>query len=196
MFDLHLSKSRADAEALDQTDPLAGCRERFALPEGMTYLVGHSLGPATKTALERVEQTAQTDWAEGLVGSWNKAGWIDLAEKVGARLAQLIGVPPSSVMVGDSVSVNLFKLAVAALPLARHRSISVEADDFSTDQYIAESAARTAGALFRRLPEGSSLAALQEGGVLIKSAVSYRSSEIVDIAAYERAAEASGAQII
>ena len=99
-------------------------------------------------------------------------------------------------MVGDSVSVNLFKLAVAALPLARHRSISVEADDFSTDQYIAESAARTAGALFRRLPEGSSLAALQEGGVLIKSAVSYRSSEIVDIAAYERAAEASGAQII
>lgn len=196
MFDLHLPKSRDDAEALDQTDPLAGCRERFCLPEGITYLVGHSLGPATVSALENVDRTARQDWAEGLVASWNKAGWIDLAEKVGSRLAKLIGVHQSSVMVGDSVSVNLFKLAVAALPLAQHRSISIEESDFPTDQYIAEGGARTAGALFRRLPDGASLAALQEGGVLIKSLVSYRSSEIVDVAAYERAAESSGAQII
>jgi len=191
-----LPTTRADAEALDLTDPLAELRDRFKLPDNTTYLVGHSLGPASHGALARVRQAAEQEWADGLVGSWNSAGWIDLASKVGSRLARLIGAPAADVVVCDSVSVNLFKLAVAALPLAKTRSISVEADDFPTDQYVAESAARTAGALYRQLPPGGALAGLHEGGVLIKSAVSYRTSEIADIAAYERVAQSVGAVII
>ena len=128
MSEIAYPTSLAEAEALDANDPLAGVREAFRLPEGVTYLVGHSLGPASHRALETLQSAAAQDWSEGLVGSWNTAGWIDLPATVGARIARLIGVPSDKVVVCDSVSLNLFKLvgALVALP-GMARRIIVEA---------------------------------------------------------------------
>ena len=189
-------ETRADAEALDRDDPLADRRALFALPEGVIYLVGHSLGAPAKAALQRVSTAAGEDWARGLVGSWNAAGWIDWPKTVGGRIAPLIGAREDDVVVCDSVSVNLFKLAGAALPRAMARSIAVEEDEFPTDQYIAEGLARTVGTLVRKLPAGAGRAGLSEGGVLIKSAVNYRTAAVADIKAYEDAAYAHGGVIV
>jgi kynureninase len=187
--------SRAQAQELDRTDALASKTEGFNLPKGITYLVGHSLGPPPATAQTRL-LAAQADWATGLVRSWNSAGWIDLAERTGERLAALIGVPAGDVIVTDNVSVNLFKLAAAALPHARRYALFVEEDEFPTDQYIAAGLGGLSGAEVRLLPPGGSFDALAAGGVLIKSAVNYRSSEVADMAAHEREAQRHGALIV
>ncbi len=185
--------TRADCEALDRADPLASRRAQFALPDGVIYLDGHSLGPATHAALASVEHTSRTEWAQGLIRSWNDAGWIDLPSTVGARLARLIGVKPEEVIVADSVSVNLFKLAAAALPLVRQRVLIVEDDEFPTDQYIAEGLSAFAGVRFIRAASGQGAGILaREGGILIKSIVNYRTSLMAGIAAHEAAASSSG----
>jgi kynureninase len=107
-------RSLDDAEAFDASDPLASARLEFDLPEGVTYLVGHSLGPPPRSALSALRGAGQEDWARGLVGSWNTAGWIDMPATVGGRIAHLIGVPADDVIVCDSVSMNLFKLVGGA----------------------------------------------------------------------------------
>ena len=189
--------SRQECETLDRADPLAAARAQFALPDGVIYLDGHSLGPATHAALARVERTAREEWREGLIRSWNTAGWIDLPRTVGAKLAWLIGVNADDVIVADSVSVNLFKLAAAALPLAKSRTIIVEESEFPTDQYVAEGLTALSGATMMRVGEHQGGAALrQTGGVLIRSIVNYRSSDIVDVAACEEIARTNGGVIV
>ena len=187
--------TRAEALQRDAADPLADRAALFDLPDGVTYLVGHSLGPPPKGARDRLAG-AQADWAGDLVRSWNSAGWIDLAERTGDRLASLIGAQPGEVIVADSVSVNLFKLAAAALPQAKTYTLFVEEDEFPTDQYIAAGLGGLSGAEVRLLAPGGSFGALTAGGVVIKSAVNYRSSEVADIAAHEREARRHGALII
>ncbi len=189
------SQALSAAQALDRADSLVGRRALFSLPEGCLYLVGHSLGPPPASALERIA-AAQKAWQRELVRSWNSAGWIDLAERAGARIAPLIGVDADEVIIADSVSVNLFKLAAAALPLARRKLIMVEEDEFPTDQYIAEEMARQLGSAFQRLEAGSAFGALKQGGILIRSAVNYRSSEVTDINAFEEEAEKHGTLIV
>jgi kynureninase len=195
MFSDALPTSLAEAQALDRIDPLRHLRDAFDLPQGVIYLDGHSLGPPTKAALARVAE-AGGDWRNRLIKSWNDAGWIDWPQRLGARLASLIGADAASVHVCDSVSVNLFKLAAAALPLARRRAIMVESDEFPTDQYIADGLGALIDAPVIRLPPGQGHAALHDGGVLIKSAVNYRSASITDMAACEVAAGEGGAVIV
>ncbi|HUN12385.1 MAG TPA: hypothetical protein PLE50_08990, partial [Rhabdaerophilum sp.] len=111
------SLRRADLEALDAVDPLAGKRGEFLLPEGVIYLDGNSLGPLPAAVPARVENLIRRQWGEDLIVSWNKHGWMDLPGKVGNRIARLIGAEPGSVISADSTSVNLFKLVCAALAL-------------------------------------------------------------------------------
>lgn len=189
--------ARDDALAADKADPFAGARDDFVLPDGVTYMVGHSLGPPTKAALAAVDRGARDSWAKGLVGSWNSAGWFNLAATLGARLSGMIGASPDEVMITDTVSVNLFKLAASALPLTQGaRQICVDADEFPTDQYIAQSFADLSGIECKRVAAGEDLSVLAKGGVYIKSAVNYRSGARVDMAAYEVIARKSGALII
>jgi kynureninase len=183
------------AIAQDRTDHL-NRTPAFALPPDVIYLVGHSLGPATHNALAQVQDTAVKAWAQGLVRSWNDAGWMDLAANASGRIAPLIGAKPSEVTVTDSVSVNLFKLAAAALKLARTPTIVVETDEFPTDAYVAESLASLAGTRFGTAPPESGMDALEKGGILIKSAVNYRTAARADMLAFEAAARANGAQIV
>ena len=93
--------SRAAVQALDAADPLAAFVAEFALPEGLIYLNGNSLGPAPKAALERVAQSAHEEWANGLITSWNKAGWFALPYRLGDRVARLVGASPGEVVLSQ-----------------------------------------------------------------------------------------------
>jgi kynureninase len=189
--------SRKEAEALDRDDPLSHARSAFALPEDVIYLDGHSLGPATHAALKRVQEAAGKEWADGLIRSWNDAGWIDLPASVGARLAGLLGAAPDEIIVCDSVSVNLFKLAAAAMKLAETKTIIVEETEFPTDQYVMQGLAEISGAELKQAGEDKGAEALaKECAVLVKSVVNYRTARIADMAAHEAAAKTSGGVVV
>lgn len=190
-------QTRQDCEALDRADPLGDLRARFDLPEGVIYLDGHSLGPATHAALKRVARTAGEEWRGGLIRSWNDAGWFDLPARTGAKLARLVGVAPGEVVVTDSVSVNLFKLAVAGLRNLGARTVMVQSDEFPTDQSIAAGIADAGLGDLMRLAPGDALAAFGAyRGVIIRSAVNYRTGEVADIDAWERVADKAGNLIV
>lgn len=193
--------SRADCLALDASDPLRGVRERFALPDGVIYLDGHSLGPATRGTLARMETVARQEWASGLIRSWNSAGWIDLPQTVGAKIARLIGADAQDVHVTDSVSVNLFKLAAAALPLlgkeGQRPYVMYEQGEFPTDASIVNGLCGMTGARPFQIGAHGALTTFDGmHGVLIRSAVNYRTGEVADVAAYEAVAAKSGSLII
>ncbi|NNA52759.1 kynureninase [Pseudomonas lactis] len=135
--------TRSHCQALDAQDPLASLRAQFALPEGVIYLDGNSLGARPVAALERAQQVIAEEWGNGLIRSWNSAGWADLSQRLGNRLAPLIGARDGEVVITDTTSINLFKVLSAALSVQRQRTparkvIVSEASNFPTDLYIAE----------------------------------------------------------
>ena len=104
-----------DAEALDRADPLARHRDDFALPDGIIYLDGNSLGRAAEGGRRADRRTVVgEEWGRDLITSWNKHDWIDLPRRVGDKIAPLVGAVPGSVIVADSTSVNIFKLLVGS----------------------------------------------------------------------------------
>ena len=140
---------------LDEQDPLAPLRQQFALPEGVIYLDGNSLGARPVAALERARQVIEQEWGDGLIRSWNSAGWRDLSQRLGDRLAPLIGAGSGEVVITDTTSINLFKVLSAALQVQvgrapERRVIVSESSNFPTDLYIAEG-------LTRMLEQGYSL---------------------------------------
>ena len=135
--------TRSHCQALDAQDPLAPLRQQFALPEGVIYLDGNSLGARPVTALARAQAVIAQEWGNGLIRSWNSAGWADLSQRLGNRLAPLIGARDGEVVITDTTSINLFKVLSAALSVQRQRAptrkvIVSEASNFPTDLYIAE----------------------------------------------------------
>ncbi|GLU35465.1 kynureninase [Trinickia caryophylli] len=136
-------KTRDDALKLDETDPLAPLRARFALNSQVIYLDGNSLGVPPAAAAIRAQEVIAHEWGEGLIRSWNTAGWSALPRRLGDKLATLIGANPGEVVVTDTISINLFKLISAALREAasrdsRRRTIVSERANFPTDLYIAQ----------------------------------------------------------
>ncbi|NWE21992.1 kynureninase [Pseudomonas sp. P7548] len=135
--------TRSHCLALDDQDPLAPLRRQFALPDGVIYLDGNSLGARPVAALERAQAVIAEEWGNGLIRSWNSAGWADLSQRLGNRLAPLIGARDGEVVITDTTSINLFKVLSAALTVQRQRTparkvIVSEASNFPTDLYIAE----------------------------------------------------------
>ncbi|HEX9947907.1 MAG TPA: aminotransferase class V-fold PLP-dependent enzyme, partial [Allosphingosinicella sp.] len=134
------------ARALDAADPLRPFRDRFYLPEDVIYLDGNSLGALPKAAIARQRALVEEEWGSELIRSWNTRGWIEAPQRIGARIAPLIGAKPNEVIVADSTSVNLFKLIVAAAALAPgRRQLLSEAGNFHTDLHIAAGAAELTG---------------------------------------------------
>lgn len=185
--------TREAAEALDRADPLARFRSAFNLPDGVIYLDGNSLGPPPRRALDRLRDCAEKEWREGLVRSWNDAGWIDLSRRAGTKIARLIGARDDEVIVCDCVSNNIFKLAAALLQRRPGATLAVPAEEFPTDQYVLEGLSRFTGAPLRRIVESE---APPPGAVLVRSLVHYRTAAVADIVACEREAAACGAEII
>ena len=142
-----------DARARDAADPLRGFRDRFALPDGVIYLDGNSLGPLPRSTAPALTDMIERQWGERLIRSWNE-GWIDAPQRIGGKIAPLIGADADEVIVADSTSSNLFRLIVAALRLDPARTVVVsELGNFPTDLHIAEGAvACVPGATLRAVP--------------------------------------------
>ncbi|HQN09966.1 MAG TPA: kynureninase [Thermoanaerobaculia bacterium] len=192
--------SRADAAALDAADPLAPFRDRFALPEGLVYLDGNSLGALPRRATARVADAVSREWGEGLIRSWNDAGWIDLPRRVGDKIGRLVGAAPGEVVCADSTSVNLWKVLAAALSLRpERRTVLSEEGNFPTDLYVAEGLVRLLGKghRLRLVPKGELVAALDaDVAALLLTHVDYRTGERHDMERLSRAAHAAGALAI
>jgi len=187
---------RARAERLDASDPLASFRDRFAIDDPETiYLDGNSLGRLPVATRERLsELTAQ--WGSELVGGWHD--WIDLPERVGDLLASgVLGARPGEVIVTDSTTVNLFKLAEAVLDI-RPGAIVTDSENFPTDRYVLEGLARLYGRELRTFdadplngPQpGDVKRACEPGGVALVSLshVAYRSGALADMELIAQAA--------
>lgn len=189
---------------LDDADPLAHARKRFDLPDGVIYLDGNSLGALPRTTPCVLANTVRQEWGQGLIRSWNQAGWIGLARQTGADIARLIGVNASEVVACDSTSINLYKLVAGAFAQARARDtkrrvILSEKGNFPTDLYMAEGLAKLAGSGAElRWVEGENLEAHfgPDVAVAMFTQIDYRSGRVLDIAALNRAARESGHDIV
>jgi kynureninase len=187
-----------DCRALDAQDPLRALRQQFILPEGVIYLDGNSLGVLPKTAAACVAEAVTAEWGQGLIRSWNSAGWFELPQRLGNKIARLIGAAPGEVVATDSTSINLYKVLSAALHIAAQdaparKVIVSERSNFPTDLYIAEALCRERGFRLQLVePEEISAALTADVAVLMLTHVNYRTGAMHDMAAVTAAAHAAG----
>ncbi len=192
----------------DLTDPLNVFRERFYFPDPqLIYLDGNSLGPLLKKTAEKIEEFTRAQWGEKLIESWNDY-WYDLPEKVGNRIARLVGASEGEMVVADSTSVNLYKLAHGALKMrpGRTRVVS-DTMNFPTDLYILQGILREAGTDYELVlagtkdgihPDMEELEALitEDTALVVLSAVTFKSGYFYDMAAITEMAHRKGALIL
>jgi len=187
----------ADIAALDTADPLAGFRDAFSLPDGVIYLCGNSLGPPPRDAGDRLARVTADQWGAHLIRGWTEDDWIGLPQRVGDKVARLIGAAPGEVAIADSTSVNLFKLLAAACDLRPGRTtILSQADNFPTDLYIAQGLVGLTGdrLQLRTVEAGEIADAIDDNtAVVMLSHVDYRTGALFDMAALTEAAHAKGA---
>jgi len=194
--------SRDQCAALDRADPLAALRAEFVLPEGVVYLDGNSLGALPRRTAARLAEVAHHEWGEGLIRSWNSAGWIDLSRRIGDKIAGLVGAGAGEISVGDSTSVNCFKALSAAAAMQRadapgRRVILSERDNFPTDLYIAESVAAAAGLELRLVDGTRAIEHLNDDvAVLMLTHVNYRTGRMHRMPETTRSAHAVGALVV
>jgi len=131
--------TREDCQKLDLDDPLAGFREEFFIPQDVIYMDGNSLGAMPKAVTGRVDQVTEQEWGLDLIKSWNTADWFTAPQRIGDKIAKIIGANEGEVVATDSTSINLFKVLGAALMINSDRSVIVmEGSNFPTDNYIAQ----------------------------------------------------------
>ena len=179
---------RARAIALDAADPLRALRDRFVVHDpGRLYLDGNSLGRLSVDVRQRLDDAVE-DWGRRVVEGWHD--WIELPTRVGDRLAGVVlGASPGEVLVADSVTVNLYKLAHAAADL-RDGPIVTDAGNFPTDRYVLEGVARQRGRPYVEAPTVDDAVAAAAGGVLALSLVDYRTGALLDAPSIARATDA------
>ncbi|MBK7316949.1 kynureninase [Candidatus Villigracilis affinis] len=134
---MNFSAAREFALQLDSQDPLAAFRNDFVIHDpNLIYLDGNSLGMPPKAAQEKARQAVEEQWGKDLIRGWNK-GWWESPSRVGDKIGQLIGAAAGQVLVNDTISLNLFKLATAALTLQPNKTrIITDTFNFPSDLYI------------------------------------------------------------
>jgi kynureninase len=196
---------RGYAEELDAADPLAGFRDRFALDDpGLIYLNGNSLGALPRATLRRLETVIREEWGTALARSWDH--WVDLPAQAGDLVGELTGAAPGQVVVADNTTVNLYKLACAALDARPGRRVIItDRDNFPSDRYVFEGIAAQRGLELRMLDTdinegldaGQVRAAVDEDTALVSlSHVAYRSGALADMAGITEIAHAAGALML
>ncbi|MCT2589718.1 kynureninase [Streptomyces sp. N2-109] len=192
----------AEAAALDRADVLAAKRAEFVLDEDTVYLDGNSLGALPRDVPARLADVVAREWGELRIRSWGESGWWTAPERVGDRIAPLVGAGPDRIVVGDSTSVNVFKAVVAAVRIARQDDpgrdeVLVDEATFPTDGYIAESAARLTGTRLRAVPAAVLPSALgPRTAVALVNHVDYRTGELQDLPTLTALAHDAGARIV
>ncbi len=191
--------SLQDCLQLDEQDPLHSLRGLFDLPDGLIYLDGNSLGALPRAAPARLAQAITQEWGQGLIRSWNSAGWFELPRRVGDKIARLIGARAGEVLALDSTSINLYKVLSAALQIARHdapgrKLVLSERSNFPTDLYIAQSLCEQHGMELRLVESTQLQQALDDDvAVLLLTHVNYRTGAMHDMAAVGALAHRCGA---
>jgi kynureninase len=196
--------TRQEAQDLDRLDPLAGYREAFVVgPGGPIYLDGNSLGRQPGATAGRVRALLE-QWATVLIGGWDD--WIELPARVGDGIGRLVGAGPGQVVVSDSTTVNLYKLAVAALDARPDRRVIVaDAHDFPTVRYVLQGIAAERGHSLRLVdsdpsggvdPAGLAAAAADDVALVCLSGVNYRSGARLDLGAAAGVAHHHGALVL
>ena len=198
--------NRQDCLARDAGDALAALRGQFALPEGVIYLDGNSLGARPAAALARAQDVVAREWGNDLIRSWNTAGWFDLPRRLGDRLGKLIGAKAGEVVVNDTTSLNLFKALAAAIHMQEHgagkgrRTIVTERSNFPTDIYMAEGLSSWLDRGYKvhlvDAIEQIPAAVDADTAVLMLTHVNYRTGYQHDMAALTAHAHAQGALVI
>ncbi|MDR2326288.1 MAG: kynureninase [Acidovorax sp.] len=187
-----------DCQALDAKDTLRTLRTHFELPEGVIYLDGNSLGAQPKAAVTHALRVVLHEWGQGLIRSWNDAGWISLPSRLGDQFAPWIGVDAGELVFTDTTSINLYKVLSAAARMAREdapgrKKIISERSNFPTDLYIAQSVCQEYGLELVLLePEEIADALTEEVAISMLTHVNYRTGAMHDMAAITSAAHAKG----
>lgn len=190
--------TQQDCRALDAQDPLRELRQQFTLPDGVIYLDGNSLGVLPNTAAARVAKAVTEEWGQGLIRSWNSAGWFDMPQRLGDKIARLIGAAPGEVVTTDTTSINLFKvlstaLSIAAIDTPERKVLVSERSNFPTDLYIAEALCKERGLQLKLVEAEDIQAALTpDVAVLMLTHVNYRTGAMHDMHAVTKAAHAKG----
>jgi len=187
-----------EARQLDSADPLAFARERFRLPDGVIYLDGNSLGALPVAATSALADTADRQWGNDLIASWNKHGWIDWPTRIAAKLAPIVGAKPSELLIADSTSVCLFKvLAAAARARPGRKTILSQRCNFPTDLYVAQGLAGMLGMTLKSAEPGEVIGEINsDTAVVTLTHVDYRSAAFYDMQAINEAASAAGALVV
>ncbi|MDX3463088.1 kynureninase [Streptomyces scabiei] len=194
----------ARAKESDAADVLSGLRSRFVLDDAV-YLDGNSLGALPASVPGRLTDVVHREWGEMRIRSWDESGWWTAPERIGDRIAPLVGAAPGQIVVGDSTSVNVFKAVVAAVRMAeedssaggRRDEILVDATTFPTDGYIAESAARMTGRTLRPVTPAEVPAALSDRtAAVLLNHVDYRTGRLHDLPALTAAVHEAGAYAV
>jgi kynureninase len=171
----------------------------YTFAEDTIYLLSHSLGPPSIATLQAARACSEHQWARGLAASWNDAGWFEAPQRLGAKIAPMIGARAHEVIVCDSVSVNIYKLAVAALQARQQRpKVLIEAGGFPTDHYVLEGACVVSGANHMQTAPRETLGDFidETTALVVVSHVDFRSGHRHDIEALTRTAQAAGAWIL
>jgi kynureninase len=192
-----------EIKTLDKQDPLHAYREQFSLPNNTIYLDGNSLGALPTRVKQRVKAVTEQQWGEDLISSWNTHDWVSLPQRVGDKIAPIIGANPGDVICCDSISVNLFKLLSAAVQFntSRQRNKIISSrDNFPTDLYIAQGLQGLLGSdkcHFVDIEEEQLLNQIDDSvAIVLVTEVNFRSGKRLDIAALTRKAHQHGALII
>jgi kynureninase len=200
---LHQEKTmlnRKDALALDRADPLKHKAKEFSLPKGVIYLDGNSLGVLPKAARKRVKHAVDVEWGDDLITSWNKHGWWHLPRIMGDKIAPLIGAETGSVVVADTISVNLFKVLSAAVEKRHERKIILsDSGNFPSDLYVAQGLTHfmNDGHKLKVVePEAIMDAITEDVAVVMVTETDYRSARRHDMKAVTDKAHQKGALVI
>jgi kynureninase len=191
-----------DCQQRDASDPLRSLHDLFSIPDGLIYLDGNSLGVMPRSAAARAAQVVSQEWGEGLIRSWNTAGWFDLPQRLGDQIAPLIGAGPGEVVATDTTSINLFKVLSSALSIAQvdhptRRILLSERSNFPTDLYIAQGLCAQRGYTLKLVePEEIAAALGSEVALLMLTHVNYRTGAMHDMAGVTQAAHAAGAIVV
>lgn len=191
-----------DCKTLDAQDPLRPLRQQFSLPAGVIYLDGNSLGVLPSATPARVTEVVNQEWGQGLIRSWNTAGWFEWPQRIGDKIGQLIGSHPGETVATDSTSVNLFKVLSLAMSLQHQRAperrvLISERSNFPTDLYIAEALCRERGWTLQRVEASELQQHLNaQTGVVMLTHVNYRTGAMHDMPAVTAAAHAAGGLMV
>ncbi|AMW11906.1 kynureninase [Streptomyces qaidamensis] len=190
-----MSEQAERAQKLDAVDELAGKRAEFVVDD-VVYLDGNSLGALPAVVPARVEDVVRRQWGELRIRSWEESGWWTAPERIGDRIAPLVGAAPGQIVVGDSTSINVFKALVGAVRMAGEGrdELLVDATTFPTDGYIAESAARMTGCTLRPVAPADVPGALGDRtAAVLLNHVDYRTGRLHDLPGLTAAVRAAGA---